>query len=140
MNCQFLRILQIILYLIPRSFWHRLHPQLTETSQCSSLPQLCNDITLYFICHTILIFPDILQHRENSYMGDYINKIECLVYFNPMKVLWWNLDQRRIKVSQNRWRKKGLVNIILGEVGFKYFLSPMDFLMDFVWITPFKFC
>ena len=56
-------------YLITHLIKQRLHPLPTETSKCSSLPQLCNTITWYFIRHTFLRWPDSLQHGQDMYMG-----------------------------------------------------------------------
>ena len=125
-------ILQIILYLVPHSFKQRLYHLLTETSKCSYIPQLYNNITQYIIRNTVLGCPDSLQHGQNSYMGGYPRESGCLVCFIPIKFLCWNLDQRRIKARTKSEEQKVLLNIILGEVCFIYFPSTIKFLTAFV--------
>ena len=132
LTCRFLWILQGILYLIPHSSKQQLHPLLTETAKCFSLPQLFNDIIRYSIRHAVLRYPDWLQHVQNSYMGGNPSESGCLVCFVPGKVCCWNIDQRRIKMVKNSWRIKCLSNIILVEVGFICFLNPIHFLTDFL--------
>ena len=101
-----------------------------------NVPIFHNSATMfpeYFIRHTILRCPDSLQYGQNSYMGD--NPIEsgCLVCFIPNIHFFRKLDQRKIKVIKNSWRKKEF-KYNFGEVGFICFLSTIKFLTAFVWI------
>ena len=78
-----------------------MHPILTETAKCSSLPQLHNNITWYFILHTILRFPDIPQHGKNSYMGGNTSESGCLVYFIQV-----NISVEILIKEGEKWAKK----------------------------------
>ena len=131
-------ILQIIFYLIPNPFKHPMHPLLTEIVKCSSLPQLCNNNPQYFICHTVLRFPDSLQHGQNSHMGGEFQWkwVYCLFYSKGVFLLKALSKKEK---GEKYHEENNYCKYNLGEVGFICFRSPMNFLTAFVWSITFKF-